>query len=53
MCYEERYYSEWAKRTAKKREATQPAAARKQPEAKPEATKPEPEKVKERQLEAV
>jgi hypothetical protein len=53
MCYEERYYSEWARRTAKKREATQPAAERQPPETKPAPPTQEPEKVKERQLEEV
>jgi len=53
MCYEERYYSEWAKRSAKKRETAQPTVERRQPVAKPDATKPEPEKVKDRQLEPV
>jgi hypothetical protein len=53
MCYEERYYSEWARRTAKKREETRPAADKRPPEVKPEPPKQEPEKVKERQLEEV
>jgi hypothetical protein len=40
MCYEERYYSEWAERAARRREETK----RKEEEArKPEVAKPAPE----------
>jgi hypothetical protein len=54
MCYEERYYSEWAGRKAKMREEAQRAVKSEQRETKPEPAKPEPEKVvKERQLEEV
>jgi hypothetical protein len=54
MCYEERYYSEWAARKAKKHEEAQRAAEPGQRETKPEPAKTESEKVvKERQLEEV
>ncbi len=52
MCYEERYYAEWARRTARKRDEAQPTAERK-PGAKPEPPKQEPAKPKERELETV
>lgn len=32
MCYEERYYSEWTRRTTQKREESKPAAAPVKPE---------------------
>ena len=32
MCYEERYYSEWTRRTAQKREEPKPAAEPTRPE---------------------
>ena len=52
MCYEERYYSEWARRTARKRAEAHPTRERK-PEAKPEPPKHEPARPKERELETV
>jgi hypothetical protein len=36
MCYDERYYSEWTRRAAHKREEPKPVAEPKKPEAKPE-----------------
>ena len=36
MCYEERYFSEWAGRAARKREETKPTVERSKPELKPE-----------------
>jgi len=33
MCYEERYYSEWTRRAAQKREEPKPAAEPAKPEA--------------------
>jgi hypothetical protein len=39
MCYEERYYSEWTRRTAQKREEPEPAAEPRQPEVvRPDST---------------
>lgn len=42
MCYEERYYSEWTRRTAQKREEPKPAAE----PAKPEVVRPAPTPVR-------
>ena len=39
MCYEERYFSEWAGRSARKREEPKPAVEQSKP-----ALKPEPER---------
>ena len=36
MCYEERYYSEWTRRAAHKREEPRPAAQPEKPEATPD-----------------
>jgi hypothetical protein len=36
MCYEERYYSEWTRRTAQKREEPKPAAEPRKPEVTPD-----------------
>ena len=36
MCYEERYYSEWTRRTAHKREEPKPAAQPTKPEIAPD-----------------
>ena len=36
MCYEERYYSEWTRRNAQKREEAKPAAERPKPEIRPD-----------------
>jgi hypothetical protein len=44
MCYEERYYSEWASRVARQREATKPPTEQRRPEA---PTKPEPKPIAE------
>jgi len=40
MCYEERHVSEWARRSARKREEPKPAAERSKPEAKPAPERP-------------
>jgi hypothetical protein len=36
MCYEERYFSEWARRSTRKREEPKPTAERSKPDLKPE-----------------
>jgi hypothetical protein len=55
MCYEERYFSEWAKKAAWKREETRSATERRKPDARPERPKQEPTKPEEveRELEVV
>jgi hypothetical protein len=55
MCYEERYFSEWAKKTARKREETRSATEQRKPDARPDRPKQEPTKPEEveRELEAV
>ena len=38
MCYEERYYSEWTRRSAHKREEPKPAAEPRKPKSRPIAS---------------
>jgi hypothetical protein len=55
MCYEERYFSEWAKKAARKREETRSATERRTPDAQPDRPKQEPTRPEEveHELEAV
>jgi hypothetical protein len=55
MCYEERYFSEWAKKAARKLEEQRSTTERRKPDARPERPKQEPTRPEEveRELEVV
>ena len=55
MCYEERYFSEWAARAQRKREAQKPVVEQRRPTRPPEAPKPAKDEPREaeRELEPV
>ena len=55
MCYEERYFSEWTRKAAQKREKVKPQAEDRKPAVQTEraALKPTPPREVERELEPV
>jgi hypothetical protein len=55
MCYEERYFSEWTRKAAQKREETKRQAESRRPAVQPErnAPSPTPPREVERELEPV
>jgi hypothetical protein len=55
MCYEERYFSEWTRKAAQKREKVKPQAEDRKPAVQPERAplRPTPPREVERELEPV